>query len=315
MIDKCIPEISSDTIRLYNYGTDGWQVSSSIVSGGIDKLALSEDVREFFTGEIEFYLNNKDRYHDMGLPWKQTFMLHGKPGTGKTSIIRALAATYGFNVCVINLSSISTDGLNTAIAKLPPKSMLVFEDCDGVGATASRDTGNRVSSSGEEGKSPKDTSIMDLLGVDLPGLLNALDGVIPLDDVIVFMTTNHIDRIDDAILREGRTDHVIELPELSADVVNTHLNDIYGVTDFDVKIPMLACQLHGIKSRAKMDVNSARRIAHGESNEPVWRLSSKLNDSIVNDCEQQNTHSTPHLQFHQKNLRTVSVRKTTSNIN
>lgn len=43
-------------------------------------------------------------------------------------------------------------------------------------------------------------------GVTFSGLLNALDGVASSEERIIFMTTNHIERLDDALIRPGRVD-------------------------------------------------------------------------------------------------------------
>jgi len=47
------------------------------------------------------------------------------------------------------------------------------------------------------------------------GFLNALDGVRAQEGQILFMTTNHIEKLDAAILRPGRTDYKVELSNAS----------------------------------------------------------------------------------------------------
>jgi chaperone BCS1 len=46
-------------------------------------------------------------------------------------------------------------------------------------------------------------------------LLNALDGVLCPRGVIIFLTTNHIDRLDAALMRPGRIDKLVHIPTLS----------------------------------------------------------------------------------------------------
>ncbi|XP_069976570.1 probable mitochondrial chaperone BCS1-B, partial [Penaeus vannamei] len=219
LIDAVTPVEDEDGIRFFSLSKDGWKKQARIITGGLDSLALDENIKTFFRNEVKFYLNNRARYHDLNLAWKITFMLHGVPGTGKTSVIRAIAAEFAFNICTIDLKAVTTEVLNNAIAQMPPKSILLFEDCDGMAATANRSSTNKIvklkNKDGDE--SPQSNNVSDALdgySVDLQGFLNVLDGVIPLNDVVVFMTTNHIERIDDAVFRDGRTDHVIELPKL-----------------------------------------------------------------------------------------------------
>ncbi len=48
------------------------------------------------------------------------------------------------------------------------------------------------------------------------GLLNAIDGVASSEERLVFMTTNHLARLDPALIRPGRVDLVLELGDASA---------------------------------------------------------------------------------------------------
>lgn len=50
-------------------------------------------------------------------------------------------------------------------------------------------------------------------GLTLTGLLNSLDGFMAKDGSIVFMTTNHRELLDPALLRPGRVDMQIEFTE------------------------------------------------------------------------------------------------------
>lgn len=49
-------------------------------------------------------------------------------------------------------------------------------------------------------------SLLTFLQVTFSGLLNTLDGVASSEERIVFMTTNHLDRLDPALVRPGRVD-------------------------------------------------------------------------------------------------------------
>ena len=108
----------------------------------------------------------------------------------------------------------SADSLQQAVDSLPPRSILLIEDCDGLSATRERKVQTSVKNPVDKNESLviQEESLLDALSVNLSGFLNVLDGISALDDVVVFMTTNYIDRIDSVILRKGRTDHVIELP-------------------------------------------------------------------------------------------------------
>ena len=75
--------------------------------------------------------------------------------------------------------------------------------------------------------------------VTFSGLLNALDGVASGEERIVFMTTNHIGRLDPALIRPGRVDFT----QLVDDAVPTQAKDLYlrfyredeGVTESELE--------------------------------------------------------------------------------
>lgn len=107
---------------------------------------------------------------------------------GKTSFVMALAGELDLNICVLSLSErgLTDDKLNMLFQTLPAKSILLLEDIDAV-------------FSSREANSERVT-------VTFSGLLNALDGVVTSSERIVFMTTNHIERLDPALIRPGRVD-------------------------------------------------------------------------------------------------------------
>jgi mitochondrial chaperone BCS1 len=57
--------------------------------------------------------------------------------------------------------------------------------------------------------------------VTFSGLLNVLDGVAASEERLIFMTTNHIERLDPALIRPGRVDYV----QLVGDATNHQVDD------------------------------------------------------------------------------------------
>ncbi|VDN39841.1 unnamed protein product [Gongylonema pulchrum] len=106
-----------------------------------------------------------------------------------------MASHFGYSVCLLSLSerTLDDDRLNHLLNTPPPYSVVVLEDVDA--AFGSRDDPVQ-SSKAYEG----------LTRVTFSGLLNAVDGVASADERILFMTTNHIERLDPALIRPGRVD-------------------------------------------------------------------------------------------------------------
>jgi len=58
--------------------------------------------------KIQFFLDNKDWYYEMGIPYSLGIGLHGPPGTGKTSFFKCLANMTGRHLIVLSLKLIKT---------------------------------------------------------------------------------------------------------------------------------------------------------------------------------------------------------------
>ncbi|CAI5973009.1 unnamed protein product [Closterium sp. NIES-65] len=148
-----------------------------------DTAALIEDVKQF--------LASAKWYTDRGIPHRRGYLFHGPPGCGKTSLIQALAGELEFGVAIISLSSsgMSDDSLSSAMCDCDERDVIVLEDIDAA-FTATREK--------KEGSQAN--------GLSFSGLLNAIDGIAAREKQIVIMTTNHIERLDPALIRPGRVD-------------------------------------------------------------------------------------------------------------
>ncbi|KAK7432253.1 hypothetical protein QQZ08_001198 [Neonectria magnoliae] len=92
--------------------------------------------------------------------------------------------------------------LDDLFNKLPPRCVVLLEDIDTAAATHCRGPGTENAS--ERAKHAGDKS------VTLSGLLNAFDGVASQEGRLLIMTTNHIKKLDEALIRPGRIDREVE---------------------------------------------------------------------------------------------------------
>lgn len=166
-----------------------------------DSVVLDEGIAEKILGDVQEFLHARTWYLDRGIPYRRGYLLHGPPGTGKTSFVQALAGQLDFNIAMLSLSQrgMSDDLLNMLLLKVPAKTIVLLEDAD-----AAFNNRRQREADGYSGAS-----------VTYSGLLNALDGVASAEERIIFMTTNHIDRLDDALIRPGRVDMTVELGNAS----------------------------------------------------------------------------------------------------
>lgn len=163
----------------------------------IDSVFLKDGQLDRISDHIQTFLESEEEYLNIGLPYHTGILLHGDPGTGKTSTGTALADKFKLDVYYIPLTVIETDEyLQDAFSNIPPRSLVVLEDVDIHKSTSSRDAGSPQS------------------GVTMQGLLNVLDGQVAPHGVITILTTNHLEDLDDAIIRPGRVDLMEEINAL-----------------------------------------------------------------------------------------------------
>ena len=176
----------------------------TVVLDGSGAMDLCDDIRRF--------QNAGDWYLDKGIPYRRGYLLWGPPGTGKTSFTQAIAGHLGLSLCYLNLSSgrMDDDTLNRTLNETPANSIILLEDIDGIFAGREdvlRKGGKKgKGKKGKGGRGPR---------ITFAGLLNALDGIRSQEGRILFMTTNHKDKLDPALLRPGRADYHVKLDNAS----------------------------------------------------------------------------------------------------
>ena len=195
---------------LYMYD-DGWDYLAGYSPRRLASVILEPGEKEHLLQDVAQFRKSKQRYERLGVPYHRGYLFHGPPGTGKTSLVSALAAHFGLSIYVINLADFNDRGLLIAVNQVPANSILLFEDIDCMRGSQSRerhDSGSgkniTLEPSAKENAAPTN-------GVTLSGLLNVLDGFHAPNGVLFVMTTNHLNKLDAALLRPGRIDYRLYL--------------------------------------------------------------------------------------------------------
>lgn len=164
----------------------------------LESVILEKGVKERIVADIQDFIGSAKWYADRGVPYRRGYLLYGPPGTGKSSFIQALAGHLDYGIAIINLSErgLTDDRLNHLLTIIPQRTLVLLEDVD----AAYNNRRQKVESDGYAGAN-----------VTFSGLLNALDGVASAEERILFLTTNHIDRLDEALVRPGRVDMTVRL--------------------------------------------------------------------------------------------------------
>jgi chaperone BCS1 len=199
---------------LYTYD-DGWDYVKGYSPRVLDSVVLEPGEKEHLLQDVAQFRRSKERYACLGVPYHRGYLFHGPPGTGKTSLVSALAAHFGLSIYTINLADFTDRSLMSAVNHVPRNSVLLFEDVDCMRGSQSR--AGFDSAGGQNGSATVSAkeNISAQNGITLSGLLNVLDGFHAPTGVLFVMTTNHADRLDQALLRPGRIDYKLYLGNAS----------------------------------------------------------------------------------------------------
>lgn len=183
------------------------ELMSSTGVTSVEDLSLDDDVLDAIK-EVREWLKLKDWYKEKGIPWRRGWLLTGKPGTGKSTLVKSLAKTMDLPVVYFDLSTF----LNTCFMdawkeqSVNTPFIALFEDIDAV--FNKRENLNKTFSG----------------GLTFDCFLNAIAGADTTDGVFTVITTNDITKIDPALAvfderggtsRPGRIDRILNLRTMS----------------------------------------------------------------------------------------------------
>lgn len=224
--------------QLYVRKQSEWEIVTGYTPRTLDSIVLDPSIKEYLVKDIVKFQQAESWYADKGIPYHRCYLFHGLPGTGKTSIINGLASKLNMNVYILNLQALSDERLLEAISEANQNSMFIMEDIDSISATKNRE--NKENDSEDKG-------VLKMELLTMSGVLNALDGIMTPKGAIFVMTTNHIEKLDPALLREGRCDVKLYFGNMDIDrqieMYNKYFSDGKATEFLTNNEPVTACVL------------------------------------------------------------------------
>lgn len=247
-------------IQIYfadSYGS--WRYTDSRHKRPLSSIVLNPGVKEMLVADTKDFLKSEKWYADRGIPFRRGYLLYGVPGSGKSSLIHALAGELMLDIYVVSLSSswINDSTLTTLMGRVPTRCIVLLEDLDAAftrsvsrakdkdkekkksdAKSDNEDESSSGSGSSRSRRNRNKENLSDVNTLTLSGLLNALDGVAAAEGRILFATTNHLEQLDPALCRPGRMDVWIEFKNASKFQAENLFRNFFPSADADPPIAL-----------------------------------------------------------------------------
>eukprot|EP01114_Cavostelium_apophysatum_P015884 TRINITY_DN4418_c0_g1_i1.p1 TRINITY_DN4418_c0_g1~~TRINITY_DN4418_c0_g1_i1.p1 ORF type:complete len:478 (+),score=137.09 TRINITY_DN4418_c0_g1_i1:176-1435(+) len=172
-----------------NHQMTMWLKALNKPKRSLRSVVLDNKLSEMTVKDVKTFLSSSEWYQSRGLPHRRGYLFYGKPGCGKSSFLFAIASELDLNICCLSLNedNLTDAKLASLMRQCPARSAILLEDvdCVFVSREATKDNKSKVTFS---------------------GLLNAIDGVAAQEGRLVFLTTNHKEKLSSALIRPGRVD-------------------------------------------------------------------------------------------------------------
>lgn len=200
------------------------------------KTVIGSKPKEILNDIKKFEDKYKPIYDELGIKKKRCYLLYGPPGNGKTSLIHAISSELGRNLYKLdfNESGLGDDEYKNLFSRIGSNSIILLDDVDykllTEGGSIDKKRTVVMESSNKEGST---STYAEDCKISYQTLLNILDGFNSVDDTIMFITTNHPDKIGGALIRPGRIDVMFKMDNPNNEEVIEYFQMFYGLFDLD----------------------------------------------------------------------------------
>lgn len=169
-------------------GYYNWQPHSTKTFRDISTIYIDPAVKNKMVAGLDKFLVSAPFYDKFSVTWKRVHLFYGSPGSGKSSTVLALASRHKKHIAKFTITPhMNSQHIEQLFNAVPQNTWILLEDVD---ALFTQRTGNG--------------------SIDFSTLLNCMDGLTTKRGQVLFMTTNHLEKLDEAFIRPGRIDLLLE---------------------------------------------------------------------------------------------------------
>jgi len=170
-----------------------------------DDIGGLEEAKQELKEAVEWPLKNPEVFTRLGIKPPRGILIYGPPGCGKTLLARGIATESEANFITIKGPEVFSKWVGESEkairevfrkARMAAPAVIFFDEVDSL--------------SPRRGLGFADSGVTERV---ISQLLTEMDGLITLEDIVVIAATNRPDIVDPAVLRPGRFDRLIYVPE------------------------------------------------------------------------------------------------------
>jgi len=233
-------EKNINQLKIYKYKESYWNSIPNQYKRKLNKIFINNSLKQDIMFFIEKFIKSESWYLQNGISYQTGILIYGPSGTGKSSLIKSLASHYNKPLYILPVSKLHS--IEESFDLLPEHVIILIEDIDADSITHKRtsdikyDEKNSIVSTTKtpvvKNNTPKG------INSNLSDILNSIDGVVSGHGRILIATTNYIDKLSLALIRNGRFDLKIELTYINYDITKQFFKNYFPEFDLPVKLKL-----------------------------------------------------------------------------